>query len=409
MTSTWIQQGFEAYKSQSKIDRVFLIFWWLGPFLLLVERTPADFWVTIISLGFVVRTVMLGQFFWINYWWIKLVFLFWGICLLSALLSSDPFYSVGEAVAWIRFPLFAMASAFWLGHDRRLLNIMLLTTTFGLLLMCVILSAELFFVGQVNGRLSWPYGDLIPGSYLGKAGLPIAIGLAGAVITQSFRIRCVAAFLIVLLLTFTMLTGERLNFLLGFCGVALVLITGRPSVTRLLLFFSSMVVFALTVFVFLPETWNRFVIVFVDQLPFGMSAPYFRAALPGFIAFTNEPFLGIGPGNFRFMCPGFVTSDYVGLDPVLDCHPHPHQFIIQLLGETGFVGALFGLLFMWTMVGRTFILGQRARSDFAKAVAWVVPFAFFWPISGNADFFGQWHNIFMWSGISLALAISESS
>ncbi|NDE30166.1 MAG: DUF4293 family protein, partial [Flavobacteriia bacterium] len=94
------------------------------------------------------------------------------------------------------------------------------------------------------------------------------------------------------------------------------------------------------------------VVVFVDDLPLGMSATYYRAALPGWIAFINEPLLGIGPGNFRLMCPSFITPDFAGLG-LRDCYNHPHQFIIQLLAETGLLGTLFGLLFMWTMVGRT--------------------------------------------------------
>jgi hypothetical protein len=50
---------------------------------------------------------------------------------------------MGEAVAWFRFPLFAMATAFWLACDRRLLYAMLLSTAIGLVVMCGILTAEI--------------------------------------------------------------------------------------------------------------------------------------------------------------------------------------------------------------------------------------------------------------------------
>jgi succinate dehydrogenase hydrophobic anchor subunit len=42
------------------------------------------------------------------------------------------------------------------------------------------------------------------------------------------------------------------------------------------------------------------------------------------------------------------------------------------------------------------------------ATAWVVPFAFFWPVAANADFFGQWNNIFMRSALALAMAAVQS-
>ena len=35
-------------------ERGFHIFWLLGPFILLIERTPADIWLSILALAFVV-------------------------------------------------------------------------------------------------------------------------------------------------------------------------------------------------------------------------------------------------------------------------------------------------------------------------------------------------------------------
>ena len=43
------------------------------------------------------------------------------------------------------------------------------------------------------------------------------------------------------------------------------------------------------------------------------------------------------------------------------------------------------------------------------ATAFVVPLAVFWPIATSADLFGQWNNIFMWSGVALALGVCTSS
>ena len=56
-------------------------------------------------------------------------------CLLAAALSPLPLYSFGEAFIWFRFP-FAMATAFWLGRDKRLLYLMILSTGIGMVTMC---------------------------------------------------------------------------------------------------------------------------------------------------------------------------------------------------------------------------------------------------------------------------------
>ena len=39
-------------------QRGFQIFWLLGPFILLIERSPADAWLTILALAFVVRAII---------------------------------------------------------------------------------------------------------------------------------------------------------------------------------------------------------------------------------------------------------------------------------------------------------------------------------------------------------------
>ena len=40
-------------------ERGFHIFWLLGPFILLIERSPADAWLTLLSLAFLVRVLAL--------------------------------------------------------------------------------------------------------------------------------------------------------------------------------------------------------------------------------------------------------------------------------------------------------------------------------------------------------------
>ena len=147
-------------------ERVWRIFWLIGPFILLIERSPADAWISIICLGFIARSLKLKEGRFLRVFWVKAAFVFWAVCLISAVFSKIPLYAFTEAFIWFRFPLFAMACVFWLGTDKRLIYAMLLTTAAAMLVMCVILTAELYFVGQVRGRLSWPYGDLTSGNYL---------------------------------------------------------------------------------------------------------------------------------------------------------------------------------------------------------------------------------------------------
>ena len=150
---------------------------------------------------------------------LKRLLYFGGVCLFSSIMSSHVVYSLGEAIVWIRFPLFAMATVFWLAVDRRLQFGMLALIGVGMFIMCAILLAEFSLFGLVGGnRLSWPYGDLVPGSYLSKASMPAFVVLVAMATSSRSRASLLAGFLSAFTLFVSFLTGERINFIMRLCG-----------------------------------------------------------------------------------------------------------------------------------------------------------------------------------------------
>ena len=388
-----------ALSELPKWERAVHVFWLAGPFILLIERSPADFWLSLLALTFAVRSVVRREGWWLRKFWVRAAFLFWGVCLLSAALSSLPIYSLGEAFAWFRFPLFAMATAFWLGCDKRLLYLMILSTGIGMLVMCGILTAEILIVGPQGGRLSWPYGDLVPGNYLAKVGLPsfvVAVALATSFSNKIARAGAVVALLSIIL---SVMTGERINFLIRACSGMIAAVAWKPKLWRVLLIVAVEIIAVVVVMNTRPDLGNRYVGKFIEQLPTHAESPYYRAMAPGVMAFDQAPVFGIGPGNLRHLCYE-VTANSTSVD----CHPHPHNYYIQMAGETGIVGILTGVLFLGSILWVCAVPAIRNRDNVVVATMWIVPFAFFWPIASTADFFGQWNNIFMWSAIAIAIA-----
>ncbi|MDA9930236.1 O-antigen ligase family protein [Alphaproteobacteria bacterium] len=388
-----------ALDEMSAWDRGVHIFWLLGPFILLIERTPADIWLSFIALAFAARSILLRQGAWLQRFWVRAAFAFWAVCLIAALASSLPAYSFGEAFVWFRFPLFAMATTFWLARDKRLLYAMLASTAIGIVLMCGILTAEIVIVGQQGGRLSWPYGDLVPGNYLAKAGLPaftIAVALA---VSVRGRLATIAAFFALISMVLSLVTGERINFLIRACGGMLAALVWKPKLRRFALLVALEALAVVVAFQMVPQLGNRFIDTFVEQLPTAASSPYYRAIMPGVLAAQQSPVLGVGPGNLRHMCVEIVAGA-----PNMDCHPHPHNFYIQIAGEVGLVGLIFAVVFIGAMIWACFSANLRNRANVVAATAFIVPFGFFWPIASTADFFGQWNNLFMWSALALSLA-----
>ena len=104
--------------------------------------------------------------------WFKSALALWIFGLFSAVTSPDPFFTFQQGFVWIRFPLYAVAAAqVWIAKDRDIRIVMLLSMLIGMLLMCGILIAETII--EPKTRLTWPYGDLIPGGYVSKVSLPL--------------------------------------------------------------------------------------------------------------------------------------------------------------------------------------------------------------------------------------------
>ena len=388
----------DALKEMGRANRNFHIFWLLGPFILLIERSPADLWLTVMALAFVGRVIITKQTDWLKVFWVRAAFAFWAVTLLSAALSDAPAYAIGEAFIWMRFPLFAMATVFWLTLDKRLLYAMLASTAAGLIVMSGILSAELLIEGQKGGRLSWPYGDLVPGNYVAKVGLPVFTVMVALAVSVKNRIAVLSGIVALFTMFISIMTGERINFLIRACGGMLAGLVWKPRWNRYLALVAVEVLAVALLFTAAPDVSNRYINKFINQLPTGNHSPYYNTMKPGMIAFEQSPILGIGTGNFRNMCPELVADM-----PRMECHPHPHNFYIQMLGETGIIGFIVGTIFLWSIIVTCFKASWKNRDNVVLATSWVIPFGLFWPIASSADFFGQWNNIFMWSAVALAL------
>ena len=77
-----------------------------------------------------------------------------------------------------------------------------------------ILTAEMLIEGQKGGRLTWPYGDLVPGNYLAKVGLPAFTVMVALAVGAKPRLASLMGILSLFSLAMSVLTGERINFLI---------------------------------------------------------------------------------------------------------------------------------------------------------------------------------------------------
>lgn len=402
IVKTVVLEARDALQNMSNASKFIHIFWLCGPFFLLVERSPADFWLTVCGFAFLVKIAGSKDFSFFGHFWIKATLLFWFVSIFSALISELPMHSLGEAFVWIRFPLFAASCIYFFGTDHRILHAMLLSSGFGMVLMTLILAAELMFVGQTNGRLTWPYGDMVPGSYLAKATLPVFVALAAFVTSSTFRNGIFIGLFGILSLLVSLMTGERINLILRGCAAALGVLFWRPRFTASAFWLSASLLSVGATVILFPKIFRRLISDFWSFIPTSLDGPYGRV-WRGALNFTHENLIvGIGPDNYRMLCSTFNEGN-----TSVDCHTHPHNFYIQLLAETGIIGFAAGTVMLLAIVVKCFSFRKTNSSNLFVATAFISPMGFFFPFQTTSDFFGQWNNIFIWTAVGLCLAVAN--
>ena len=221
----------------SKIEKYLLIFWLSGPFFYLIERDPADLWLTLIAISFLVRSYITKNWEWINQRWVKCTFVFWIWCIISSILSQDPIFSLQQSFVWIRFPIYAVAIQSWIGKREDFREIMLIFIFIGMMIMNLILITEI--IVEPKHRLTWPYGDHVPGAYLAKFCLPVMCFFSSYLLSK-FSFFCFKSWFILfsflLTIIITLLTGERINFLLLICTSILTAFVWKPKFLNVLIF-----------------------------------------------------------------------------------------------------------------------------------------------------------------------------
>ena len=400
------RQGWNKINLLSKFDKYMILFWLLGPFIYLIERDPADLWLTLICLFFLARCIKRKDWRWASQFWFKSALALWLFSLLSAVTSPDPFFSFQQGFVWIRFPLYAVAAQVWLAKDRDIRIIMLLSILLGLLIMCGILIAETIMEPKI--RLTWPYGDLVPGGYISKFSFPLLCVLITIAVSKKNKAGIYSAVIALLSISVCALTGERTNFLIIACGGILASIIWRPKFIIVSILISIQILIILVLFFNHPaDLSNRFGKQFLNNIQLVNTSnqnPYWGAWRGGLQQGLINPVKGIGPSGTRNTCETLDTSLPKWLPGKNYCGIHPHNFYIQLFAEIGIVGLIFGCLMFASI---TISCYQARKYNFncpMAATAFIVPFGLFFPFQQFGSFYGQWGNLFIWFAIGFALS-----
>ncbi len=399
--------GWNKVKNLNKFEKCMTLFWFLGPFIYLIERDPADLWLTLVGIIFLVRCIKRMEWGWASQLWFKSALALWIFGLFSAITGPEPFFTLQQGFVWIRFPLYAAAAQVWLAKDRDIRILMFLSILVGMLVMCAILITETII--EPKNRLSWPYGDLVPGGYIAKVSLPVFCVLIAIAVSKKNKTGLFSGIIGFFSIIASILTGERTHFLIRACGGMLASLVWKPKL-QLFAFLLIIETFAVAlVFLIRPDLGNNFTKNFVNQIPIvNTDTGYWGSWRGGIQQGLMTPIKGIGPSGTRNTCSTLNTNLPEWLPGKNNCGNHPHNMYVQLFAEVGIIGLVIGCVMFGSIIMTCF---QARKQNFdcpMAATAFVIPFGLFFPLQQFGSFYGQWGNLFSWFAIAFALAQVQS-
>ena len=402
------RNGSKKIRSLPFFEKLMIIFWLLGPFVYLIERSPADIWLSVLAIVFLGRSIIKKDWKWISQKWFKFAIALWLTGLFSAITSPDPYFTFTQGFVWIRFPLYAIAVQTWLAKDRDIRIIMLMSMWVGMMFMWFILLAEVII--EPKPRLTWPYGDLVPGAYLAKVSLPLFCVLVAIAVNKASKISGYYGIISLFSLIMLMLTGERTNSILRACSGMMAALFWKPKYIALLFLVIIEVLAVLILFLAKPDLSKRFTKTFYESLPMvNVNSGHFGTWRSGIQQGLETPIIGIGPSGTRKSCASLAPNTPIWLPGKNLCANHPHNFYVQLFAETGIIGLFFGICMIFSIIIKCYKGRKNNLNCPMLATAFVIPFGIFFPIQQFGSFFGQWNNLFIWFAIAFALSQIQNS
>ena len=401
-------------KFQNKLINLSSILFVLIPLSLISGPFIPDLSLVIITINFILLTIINKKYEIFNSKFLVFFFLF---CLMITIVSffSLNTSSIQSGLFYFRFGLFSLAGYILIDVKKDLLKY----TLYLLLFIYFILFIDSIYqykfnenllgfkyINSSNFRITSFFGkDEILGSYSVRL-LPLTFFLIIFTLDKSnIKKRILFISLFIISSVIILISGERTSLAL-FSLLILFLFISSFNLRKLLIFpiIASMIIFTVVISKS-DKIKKRMINTTINQLGLSekserivlFSRTYEGHYLVALNMFKEKPIFGHGPKTFRFYCSkeeNFVANNA--------CTTHPHNFYAQILAETGLVGFLFLLtifLYILFLFLKNFYFQIKYKKQLISDLGLcLLAFYFitFFPILPSGNFFNNWLSIIIY-------------
>ena len=374
------------------------------PFLIWGPFFP-DLIVSVSALFFLFYVFKNKEFYFFKNKPLIIFFIFCIYCiLLSIFIAEGMMLSFESSLFYFRIGVFSCFIWYLIDKDKNILTYFYYALVLCFLVLVIDGYIQYFTGVNLTGykisdiRVSSFFGDeLIMGSYLSRL-FPLLFALYLIKKKQKYEIYFIG-FLFILVEVLIFMSGERAAFFfLNLSTVFIIILIKEYQKFRLLTFIIAII----GIFIVGLNSSNLNERMFkgpaedMGLIKSSNKAVIFSPAHDSLIRtaynmFKDQPIFGHGPKMFRVICKDEKYA--TGITP---CMPHPHNFYIQLLAETGIIGFLFlfsvlaYVIFVALRQLKSIIFKQkRPLTDYQVCLLAGILITV-WPLTPNGNFFNNW-------------------